>query len=176
MGEDDLVIPLKVRARDRFGWSAITAALVVGAVVWIIVSHSLLSITWGSAMIALLGWIWATTFVARRLGRGSAPQLVVTREAISSPAWSLRWDRVQSISIGRTADGSHRALFIEPIRPSDVQVPASSILRVNRLLAQVAGNGRIAILEVNIDCPVEQLMLDLERRAGRELSVLDRGA
>lgn len=138
---------------------------------WIAVGPSLLSVAFGAVTIALLGWIWASALVARRVGGGDALQLVATREGISSPLWSLRWDRVQSISIGESPAGGRRALFIDPIQPADVQLPPSRILRLNRLLSRWTEDGRITILEGNIDRPIEQLMLDLERQARRELTL-----
>jgi hypothetical protein len=43
------------------------------------------------------------------------------------------------------------------------------------MLAERTDNGAITILDANVDRPVEQLLLDLERQAGRGLTVLPGG-
>jgi hypothetical protein len=166
MGEEELTIPLQVKTGHRYAWMGITAVWLAGALAWTVVRPSVASVAFGIVTIGLLAWIWAFVFAMRRC---VAPRLVVTREAISSPQGTLRWDRVQSLSIGTTPAGSLRALFIEPIQPSDVQLPPSRILRLNRLFSEWAEGGRLTVLEANLDRPVEQLMLDLEPQAGREL-------
>lgn len=163
---------MRVKARDRYRWSAVSLVLLLGSIAWIAASPSWMSIVWGGVLIVLLAWIWATMLVAKRLGGGVPHQLVVTRQAISSPFWSLRWDRVRGVWIGHTPAGSLRALFIEPLQASDVELPSSRLLRLNRMLSERGHSAALTILEANIDRSVEQLMLDLERQTKRELRVL----
>ena len=143
--------------------------MVIGAAVWVFADPSILSGGFALLTIAVVGWSWLLMFAVRRLAVKGRLRVVATREAVSSPLWTLRWDRVSAVSIG--AVGGNRALFIEPIRASDVQPGPSRIIRLNRQMSQLFENGRITILEANIDRPVEQLALDLERQAGRELTV-----
>jgi hypothetical protein len=71
--------------------------------------------------------------VTKRMAAGAPYQSVVTRERISSPWSSVRWDRVRGLWIGRTHSQTELllALFIEPLQASDVELPPSRVLRLN---------------------------------------------
>src|SRR5207342_2232572 len=102
---------------------------------------------------------------SRRVVGDSPPELTVTRERISGPGWSLRWDPVKCVYLGETPAGALRALFIEAFDPADIELSNSRMFRLNRMLSGPS-KAVIAIVEKTVDRPVEQLMLDLERIAG----------
>jgi len=171
LGDRELAIPIRVRTRDRHLWTALSVGLLVGSAVWIALRPSWSSIIVGGGLIVLLVWQRVTMLGARRLTGNAPVQLVVTPELISGPPiWSLRWDRVRSITIGETPAGSLRALFIEAFEPSDIELANSRIFTLNRAFSGRQG-AVITILERTIDRPVEQLMIDLERISSRELPV-----
>jgi hypothetical protein len=151
---------------------ALSVGLFVGSAIWIALRPSWQSIIVGGGLIVLLAWQRVTMLVTRRVSGNAPAQLVVTSELIGSPpVWSLRWDRVRSISIGETPAGCNRALFIEAFEPSDIELPKSRVFALNRAFSGRQNTAVITILERHIDRPVEQLMVDLERASGRELPV-----
>jgi hypothetical protein len=94
-----------------------------------------LSIVSGGVLIALAVWVWVTMLVTKRMAAGAPYQLVVTRERVSSPWWEPAMGPRAGLWIGRahSQTGSLRALFIEPLQASDVELPPSRVLRVNRM-------------------------------------------
>ena len=99
-----------------------------------------------------------------------APHLTATEEALSYPArWTLDWDHVTGVSIGQHAFG--RSLRIETFRPDDVRFLRPSkmmsvLLRINSVFGQPA----VQVSETALDRPLESVIADLSKKAGRPLS------
>ncbi|HSS80795.1 MAG TPA: hypothetical protein VLK24_06320 [Gaiellaceae bacterium] len=146
-------------------------ALSIALIVFVRSIESLVAAGW---LLAILAWIWITTLVERRLTGGAPRELVVTTEGIRGPLWSLRWERVRSIRIGRThaQTGSQLALLIESMSPPDVELHISPVLRFNaRLNARFSrGHAWVLVLQAHVDQPLDQLLGELEAYAGRDLS------
>ncbi len=87
--------------------------------------------------------------------------------------WSLDWDRVSAMWIGNTLSGQ-RAILIEPIRPSDIRGPESKALAVSKTVSRAfsalftpKAPEQVMLLQANVDRPLEQLLSELEAKAGR---------
>ena len=168
----DMVIQLRVQQRSRYLWSAITGAVVVGCVLTIIFDRSWGTAAFAAVLLGLFAWIWGTEFAARRARGDTVNQLVLTGDGIRSPLFSLDWGSVARVWIGATSaqTGSLRALFIEPLRASDVQWARSRTIGVSRWLTAKMGQPQLRVLQANVDLPLEQLLAEMERRAGRSLT------
>src|SRR5688572_29928780 len=167
--DEQIVIPLRATRRARFQFAALSVVLTVGSVTWIALSPSRATIIYGGFMIAALAWVWATRLAARR-ARGNAPlEIMATREGISSPLWSIAWNRVDRIWIGPTAWGRLQALHIEPMRPADVDWSRSKAMRFNARVSDAMKMAPIQIPQENADRPLQELAVDLQRVARRPL-------
>src|SRR3954470_22264223 len=80
----ELVIPFRVRARDRNLWTAMSVGLFLGSAIWIALQPSWQSIIVGGGLILLLAWQRVTMLVTRRVSGHAPAELVVTPELISS--------------------------------------------------------------------------------------------
>lgn len=167
----DLVVPLVVPAKYRYGFPAMSLAVAIGCVAAIVLDVSLEALIWASVTLAIFAWIWGSMFAMRRARRGAARGLVLTRDGIRSPFFSLDWERVAGIRIGATSarTGSLPALFIAPIRREDVRLAKSAALRANRWIDDVTGHRELRVLQVNVEMPLEELASKMEARAGRPL-------
>ena len=118
---ESLIVPLRVPARARLVFPIASVVLVVVCVVWMAVEPSWEAFLVGGLLIGCLAWVWGLKFTLRERRAGAA-QLTLTNESLTSPAFTLSWDRIESVRIGYThAQAGHlRALYIEPFRAADV--------------------------------------------------------
>ena len=166
---EQLVIPLSAARRTRLAFAGASVAVSLGSAIWIVVSPSWASIIYGGFTIAAFGWVWGTRLAARR-ARGNAPvQIVATSQGLSSPFWSLDWNRVNRIWISPTASGKLQALNIEPIQPGDVTWTRSKTLRFNARIGHAMNMPPLQIFQANVDRPLEELASDFQRLARRKL-------
>ena len=142
----------------------------IGLVVWIVRSHSMVSIVEGGLGLGILIWGWGTLVAARR-ARGGAPlQIVATREGISTPLWSITWDQVERIWIGpMPLSRLLRGLHIKPKRPTDIVWASGRVLAFNTRLGDAMKMAPIQIPQTGFNRPLEEILRDLERIAGRPL-------
>jgi hypothetical protein len=161
--DEPLVIPLQLPRRQMRRLVGITVLLPVGAVAIFATDPSSTNALYGGLAILFLAVIWAVLL----LGRGGRQELVATHTGISSPKFSLDWDRVAELRIGPLSGlaGGHLALWIEPREPSDIHWAESKVLE--RLGMTRAASIRIPAQ--NVDRPLEQLVAQLETQAGRPL-------
>jgi hypothetical protein len=166
---DDLVIPVRVPREYRWLWPIVSVAVVVGAAVLLAFDRSVAAIVAAVLLIGSIAWIWATNLDGRR-ARGNAPnQLVLSADGIRSPVFSLPWEGINRVWIGTTSAGGLRALFIAPVRSSDVRWSSSKMIRANRWLTERLDQTPIQLLQVHMDIPLERLVAEMEKRAGRKL-------
>lgn len=167
--EERLVIPLRSPPLMRLLFALLSFGSGVGLVVWIVRSHSGVSIVEGGLGIGILIWGWGTLLAARR-ARGGAPlQIVATREGISTPLWSINWDQVKRIWIGPMPSRLLRGLHIEPKRPTDIVWASARVLKFNTRLGDAMKMAPIQIPQTGFDRPLEEILRDLEGIAGRPL-------
>ena len=109
------------------------------------------------------GWL------VRRMNGNVAPHLTVTEKALSWPArWTLDWNRVTSVSIGQHAFG--RSLRIETFRPDDVRfLRPSKMMSFLTWINSVFGQPTVQVSETALDRPLESVIEDLSKKAGRPL-------
>jgi len=175
--EVPLVVKLRAPVWARLSFPIISVAGAVGCVVWIALVPGWRSIVNGGLLLVALFSVWSGILGARRVRRGRAREIRVTKTGLSSSTWNLDWNRVAAMWIGRTQVGS-RAILIEPLQPGDVRWTASKTMSVGRLTGRALGAALpgsataspIALLEANVDRPLEQLLAELEAQAGRSFS------
>jgi hypothetical protein len=168
--DERLVIPLSVPRRVDAAFAGLSIVFVVGSAVWISVSPSWKSIVYGGGMIGAFAWVWATRLVVRRVGRTAPLQIVATSHGLSSPFWSIDWDRVARMWIGPTKAGRLMALNIEPMRAEDVNWIQSKTLRLNARVGDAMNMPAIQILQINVDRPLDELDAQLRSIAGRSFN------
>ena len=105
----------------------------------------------------------------RRMNGNLAPHLTATQEALSWPGrWTLDWDRVTSVSIGRHAYG--RSLRVETFRDDDVRfLRPSKLMSILLRINSVFGQPTVQFSETALDRPLESVIEDLSKKAGRPL-------
>jgi hypothetical protein len=108
-------------------------------------------------------------WIMRMASGGTTPQLTATDRTLSSHRWEIDWDAVTSISIGRMPYGGGRSLCIEAFRREDLRVGSSRVMRALAWLNSVARHPAIQISETFFDRPLESIIEDLSRKAGRPL-------
>jgi hypothetical protein len=168
----DRLVEFNLPRRHRYGFPILTGLAVVICAGLVVTDSSWETRVPAAATIGLFAWIWATIVAARR-ARGSAVNAVVlTTEGISSPLFTLEWERVARAWIGSTSPETRgmRALFVEPVRPSDVRMASSGVLAANRWLEARTRRGRLQFLQSSVDLPLEELLDEMEQRAGRRLT------
>src|SRR5262249_15675459 len=96
-----------------------------------------------------------------------APHLTATEEALSWPGhWTLDWDHVTSVSVGQHAFG--RSPPIETFRPDDVRfLRPSKMMRFLVRINSVFGQRAVQVSETALDRPLESVIEDLSKKAGR---------
>jgi hypothetical protein len=110
-----------------------------------------------------LGWI------ARRANGNVSPHLSATDRTLSSPRWTIDWDAVTSVSIGRMPVFGGRSLCIEAFRREDLRLGPSKVIRAFAWLDSLAKQPVVQLPERCFDRPLEGVIEDLSRKAGRPL-------
>jgi hypothetical protein len=110
------------------------------------------------------GWIM------RRASGGTEPQLTATDTALSSHRWTIDWDKVTSVSIGQMPYVGGRSLCIETFRREDLRLlKPSKIMSALIWLSSLFKQPEIQLSETYFDRPLERVIEDLSRKAGRPL-------
>jgi hypothetical protein len=141
------------------------AGVPVLAVVAIVVMRSLFAIVLGALMLVLSVWFVAILLVDRRVRAGRSNGIVVTREGLRAPGWSLAWDRVAGVTVQSRTGGP--ALVIEPYRSSDIERAPSWFLGLNARANDVFRLPQIMIPLRILERPLEEVLRQLEEKAGR---------
>lgn len=137
------------------------------------------SIVIGGFAIVAFGWVWLSRLADRRARGGAALEIVATSQGLTSPLWSIDWDRVAGMWIGPSAVGAwsggkaaHKlqALHIEPMRPEDLHMVDSKTLRLNARVGDAMRLSSTQILQVNVDRPLAELESQLRSISGRSLA------
>jgi hypothetical protein len=168
--DERLVIPLSVPRRVDAAFAGVSIVFVVGSLTWISLSPSWPSIVYGGGMVGALAWVWATRLAVQRVSGAGPLQIVATSHGLSSPFWSIDWDRVARMWIGPTKAGRLMALNIEPMRANDVNWIQSKTLRLNARVGDAMNMPAIQILQVNVDRPLAELESQLRLIAGRSFN------
>lgn len=168
----DIVLDVRVPQKYRYLWPAITVAVLAVAILMVIFDRSWVVITLAAMTVGVFVWINVSFATAIRARRGAANQLALTAEGLRSPLFSLDWEMINHVWIGETSaqTGSLRALFIEPSQPSDIRWVQSRMIGANRWISEKVGHGQLQVLQMSIEMPLEQLVSEMERRAGRRLT------
>jgi hypothetical protein len=165
-----LIVPLRVPARGKI-FAPLSVVLVVGFAAWIAATLSWQSIVFGGGGIVALVGVWGLMRDVRKARGGAPAQIVATEKGISSPMWSISWDRVARVWIGRSGQqtGNIRVLNIEPFDLSDIERPRSFFYSANLALGRLMGIPPIQIPQMNVDRPLETLLSQLEEKARGKL-------
>jgi hypothetical protein len=107
--------------------------------------------------------------LVRYANGGVSPQLVATAQSLSSPRWSVDWDHVASVTIGRMPGMGCRSLCIEPVARSDVRHKPSKAVGILRRLDSLGGMPAIQLPETLFDQPLEEIIAELSEKANRPL-------
>ena len=148
-------------------------ALISAALAALAVAELVLAFSWGNALIAgvlllIFGFIWARWLV---LGHryASRTELVVTRAGLSSQLWSVGWQDVERARMQYIPASKTRLLRLDlrcrPTLEPGLSLPVRLVMFPDRFVRKPS----IRIQEINVDTRLEELLAELEARAGRPL-------
>jgi hypothetical protein len=159
--------PLVIRLRPAKRWHwAVIACFPIGGIALVVLGRdSWTSVLIGAAVTALGLWIWLTVLSTHNVGR--SVEIVATDQGISSPLWSISWDAVARVYVRHTRYGP--LLSIETRRPQDLRLKGNRVLEFNAFLSRLIRSPAISLPLQSLDRPVDELLGELELRAGRPL-------
>jgi hypothetical protein len=161
--DEPLVVPMHIPRIGRL-FIPISITSAAGFLAWMALDWSLMSAALGIGGLLSFGLIWGLGATNRRVLGGRPMEIVADADGIRTPMWSVRWDRIDRMWIGTTA--TMRTLNIDVADRTSVTRPRSLFYSLAAFIDRLFRLPAIRIPEMNIDRPLDDLLVQLERKAG----------